>query len=162
MSESRKQFEKEKAYDIAIINRRGEDYGIDEAITDYDIECEYSLWLKNKNKVLLEALKDWNKSFKSVIDHKHHFDINVFNLFNERYTQAKKAIAEAIQGESQTPSEQIKDFDEFMSKDSIYRCKNCGELVNEFDYYDRYREIGCPSCDCLEFMQISKAKGEEV
>jgi len=39
-------------------------------------------------------LKDWNKSFKSVIDHKHHFDINVFNLFNERYTQAKKAIAE--------------------------------------------------------------------
>ena len=56
MSENRKQFEKEKAYDIAIINRRGEDYGIDEAITDYDIECEYSLWLKTKNKALLEAL----------------------------------------------------------------------------------------------------------
>ena len=49
---------------------------------------------RKPEQVLLEALKDWNKSFKSVIDHKHHFDINVFNLFNERYTQAKKAIAE--------------------------------------------------------------------
>jgi len=56
--------------------------------------------LEAKNKALLEALKNWNKSFKSVIEHKHHFDTNVFNLFNERYTEARKAIAEAIQGES--------------------------------------------------------------
>ena len=158
MSENRKQFEKEKAYDIAIINRRGEDYGIDEAITDYDIECEYSLWLKNKNKVLLEALKRAERKLRAyvgVCDGDKELTDTILPM-------CQKLVEEAIQGESQTPSEQIKDFDEFMSKDSIYRCKNCGELVNEFDYYDRYREIGCPSCDCLEFMQISKAKGEEV
>jgi len=55
--------------------------------------------LKKQNKALLEALKDWNKSFKSVLDHGVYFDNNVFTLFNQRYVQSEKAIAEAIQGE---------------------------------------------------------------
>ena len=57
--------------------------------------------LLKQNKALLEALEDWNKSFKSVLDHGVHFDVNVFTLFNQRYVQAEKAIkiAEAIQGE---------------------------------------------------------------
>ena len=50
---------------------------------------------ERKCKALLEALENWNKSFQSVIEHKHHFDTNVFNLFNERYIEAR----EAIQGE---------------------------------------------------------------
>ena len=83
MSENRKQFEKEKAYNIAIINRRGEDYGIDEAITDYDIECEYSLWLKNKNKVLLEALKGMVDSMDRI---------GIYDYFTVK--KARKAIAE--------------------------------------------------------------------
>jgi len=51
--------------------------------------------LEAENGKLLEALENWNKSFQSVIEHKHHFDTNVFNLFNERYIEAR----EAIQGE---------------------------------------------------------------
>ena len=94
------------------------------------------------------------------------YDHSVVHKIKLKLKPAKDAVfedQEAIQRESQTPSEQIKDFNEFMSKDSIYRCKNCGELVNEFDYYDRYREIGCPNCDCLDFMQISKViQGEPV
>ncbi len=60
---------------------------------------EYSSWLEVKNQALLEALEDWNKSFKSVLDHGVYFDNNVFTLFNQRYVQSEKAIAEAIQGE---------------------------------------------------------------
>ena len=57
--------------------------------------------LRSENQALLTALEDWNKSFKSVLDHGVHFDVNVFTLFNQRYVQAEKAIkiAEAIQGE---------------------------------------------------------------
>ena len=58
--------------------------------------------LHTKNKALLEALEDWNKSFKSVLDHGVYFDNNVFTLFNQRYVQSEKAIAEAIQGEPPT------------------------------------------------------------
>ena len=58
--------------------------------------------LLKQNKALLEALEDWNKSFKSVLDHGVYFDNNVFTLFNQRYVQSEKAIAEAIQGEPPT------------------------------------------------------------
>ena len=55
--------------------------------------------LETKNSTLLEALEDWNKSFKSVLDHGVYFDNNVFTLFNQRYVQSEKAIAEALQGD---------------------------------------------------------------
>ena len=84
MNELRNQFDKETKYFFSDRNYR-----------------EYSSWLEVKNQALLEALEDWNKSFKSVLDHGVHFDVNVFTLFNQRYVQAEKAIkiAEAIQGD---------------------------------------------------------------
>ena len=128
--------------------------------------------LRSENKALREALKFYAdiKNWGLVTDDdfgemqtddlsKESFgsDISDTGLFGGRRAR------EATQGEPETEAGHIKDFDDFMSKDSIYRCKNCDELVNEFDYYDRYREIGCPSCDCMEFVQISKAiQGEPV
>ena len=100
MSESRKQFEKEKAYDIAIINRRGEDFGIDEAITDYDIECEYSLWLKTKNKTLLEALKEKeaeNKQLYKLAEKTETYAYKVYCDYEEKYGKNSDPTVEAFE-----------------------------------------------------------------